>query len=204
MLFLDPKRPIVSCASATCDRCPVCAALHCHFTLRDLSRFLLIALPSFLVGGAGIYHRSGWMLVVWIVMIVGFFGFLEIRVMCSHCPHYAEPGHSLKCWANYGSPKLWRYRPGPMTLIEKIIFFSGLLAVWGYPLLFLIAGSQWVLLAVYLLATAGFFMALRRYLCSQCINFACPLNTVDDTVRRGFFDRNPGVAKAWGSDTKGP
>jgi len=72
------------------------------------------------------------------------------------------------------------------------------------PLLFLIAGSQWVLLAVYLLATAGFFMALRRYLCSQCINFACPLNTVDDTVRRGFFDRNPGVAKAWGSDTKGP
>ena len=133
-------------------------------------------------------------------MIVGFFGFLEIRVMCSHCPHYAEPGYSLKCWANYGSPKLWRYRPGPMILIEKTIFFGGFIVVWGYPLLFLLAGSQWFLLIVYVLSTTGFFMTLRKYFCSQCINFACPLNTVGETARRGFFDRNPEIAEAWGID----
>jgi len=204
MLFLDPKRPIASCVSATCDGCPVGTGLHCHFTLRDLTHFLLIALPSFLVGGAGIYYRSGWMLTVWIMVIIGCFGFLEIRVMCSHCPHYAETGHSLKCWANYGSPKLWRYRPGPMTLMEKVVFFSGFLVVWGYPLLFLVPGSQWFLLIVYILTTGGFFMTFGRYFCSQCINFACPLNTVDETVRRDFFERNPGIAEAWGIDTKGP
>ncbi|GAJ20475.1 unnamed protein product, partial [marine sediment metagenome] len=26
--------------------------------------------------------------------------------------------NTLKCWANYGSPKLWKYRPGPMSLNE--------------------------------------------------------------------------------------
>jgi hypothetical protein len=50
----------------------------------------------------------------------GCFGLLEIRVMCSHCPHYAEAGRLLKCWANYGSPKLWAYRPGPMCRMETL------------------------------------------------------------------------------------
>lgn len=203
MLFLDPDRPIVSCVSETCGGCPVATALHCHFTAGDLVYFLLIALPSFLIGGAGIYRRSGWMLALWIVVIIGFFGFLEIRVLCSHCPHYAEEGRSLKCWANYGSPKLWRYRPGPMNLMEKTVFFSGLIIVWGYPLLFLISGLQWFLLTVYLVVTAGFFMTFGRCFCSRCINFACPLNTVDDATRRKFFKRNPGNAKAWGIDAGG-
>lgn len=200
MLFLDPSKPIATCVSETCNGCPVSETLHCHFSLRDLIHFLLIALPSFLVGGAGIYHRNGWMLILWLIMVVGYFGFIEIRVMCSHCPHYAEPGSSLKCWANYGSPKIWKYRPGPMTLIEKIVFLGGFVVVWGYPLFFLIPGHQWFLLIVYALTVAGFFMTLNKFLCSQCINFSCPMNTVQDEVRRSFFERNPDVAKAWGID----
>jgi hypothetical protein len=200
MLFLDPRKPIATCVSETCNGCPVDETLHCHFSLRDLIHFLLIALPSFLIGGAGIYHSNGWMLILWLIIIVGYFGFIEIRVMCSHCPHYAEPGSSLKCWANYGSPKIWKYRPGPMTLIEKIVFWGGFVVVWGYPLFFLIPGHQWFLLIVYTLTVAAFFMTLKTFLCSQCINFACPMNTVQDDVRRLFFERNPNVAKAWGID----
>ena len=56
-----------------------------------------------------------WMTVFTIALCVGFFGFIETRVLCSHCPHYAEEGASLRCWANYGSPKLFKYRPGPMS-----------------------------------------------------------------------------------------
>lgn len=206
MLFLDPSKPIATCVSEICNVCPVGETLHCHFSLRDLIHFLLIASPSFLVGGAGIYHRNGWMLILWLIMVVGYFGFIEIRVMCSHCPHYAEPGSSLKCWANYGSPKIWKYRPGPMTLIEKIVFLGGFVVVWGYPLFFLIPGHQWFLLIVYVLTVAAFFMTLKTFFCSQCINFACPMNTVQDEVRRLFFERNPEVAKAfnlnWGAGHK--
>lgn len=104
--------------------------------------FLFISLPPFLLGGAGIYFVNGWMLIPWILFVIAFFGFIEIRVMCSHCPHYAEEEKSLKCWANYGSPKLWDYRPGPMTLIETVVFFGGFVIVGGYPLLFLLMSSQ--------------------------------------------------------------
>lgn len=202
MLFLDPDKPIVTCVGDSCKDCPVGERLHCHFSLRDLIHFLLIALPSFLLGGAGIYPASGWMFILWIFLVGAYFGFVEIRVMCSHCPHYAEAGNSLKCWANYGAPKIWQYRPGPMTLAEKVIFLGGFVVVWGYPLFFLIAYYKWFLLIVYLLTVGGFFMTLKTYLCSRCMNFACPLNTVADEVRSAFFKRNPVVAKACGVDAK--
>ena len=200
MKFPDPNKPIATCVSETCDNCSVRSALHCHFTLKDLTLFLVIALPSFLLGGAGIYHMNGWMLVPWLTLMIGYFGFVEIRVMCSHCPHYAEEGSTLRCWANYGSPKIWRYRPGPLTLPEKVVFFAGLALVWGYPLFFLIVELQLFLLVLYLLTTAGFYMTLRMFLCSQCMNFACPLNRVEDGVRSGFFECNPEVARAWSVD----
>jgi len=202
MKSFDPKKPIRTCISETCNNCNVSDTLHCHFTLKDLIHFYLIVSPSFLLGGAGVYYIGGWWLVPWLITMVGYFGFVEIRVMCSHCPHYAEEGSSLKCWANYGSPKIWKYRPGPMSFWENAVFIIGFGVVWGYPLLFLIAGSQFFLLIVYLVCVAGFFMTLKTFLCSQCMNFACPLNSVDLEVRRDFFKRNPELAKAWDIDIK--
>jgi len=81
--------------------------------------------------------------------------------------HYAEEKSSLKCWANYGSPKIWKYRSGPMTFLEKAVFLNGFEIVWGYPLLFLISGFQFFLLIVYLVSVAGFFMTLKIFLCSK-------------------------------------
>jgi hypothetical protein len=198
MAFLDPKKPLATCVAETCDNCPVHGTLHCHFQAGDLAHFALNALPMFLLGGAGIWRVEPWYLVPWLVIVLGYFGLLEIRVMCSHCPHYAEAGRSLQCWANYGSPRLWKYRPGPMTGMEKGLFVGGLVAVFGYPLVFLLVGIQWFLLAVYVLTSTGAFATLKIYLCSQCMNFACPLNGVRDETRRAFFERNPGVARAWG------
>jgi hypothetical protein len=200
MKFLDPNKPIATCVSETCDGCTVRKTLHCHFTSRDLMHFLLIAAPSFLSGGAGIYSLGAYGLIPWLIVIIGYFGFVEIRVMCSHCPHYAEEGSSLKCWANYGSPKIWKYRPGPMTYWEKVVFLGGFVIVWGYPLFFLIYGLQLLLLAVYLLTVAGFFTTLRMFLCSRCMNFACPLNRVEDEARVDFLKCNPEIAEAWDAD----
>ena len=197
-MFLDPRRPLTTCTATNCDGCPVSKDVHCHFQARDLTAFLLSAAPIFVIGGAGIIHVGAWWLAPWLVIILGYFGFIEIRVMCSHCPHYAEPGKSLQCWANYGSPRLWKYRPGPMTTAEKIVFESGILLIMAYPLVFLLAGLQWFLLAVYLLTTAGGYVTLRRSYCSQCMNFACPLNNVNEKIRAEFFKRNPVIARAWG------
>ena len=39
------------------------------------------------------------------------------------------------------------------------------------------------------------------FLCTRCVNFACPLNETDETARQAFFERNPTVAEAWAADT---
>jgi hypothetical protein len=197
MAFLDPSTPIATCKAANCAQCPVADSVHCHFRPAELGHFLLICLPGFLVGGAGVLAVGLAPLLVWVGVIVAFFGFIEIRVMCSHCPHYAEEGATLGCWANHGSPKLWKYRPGPMSTAENVVFFGGLVAVWGYPIGFFFVSGLWFLLGLYVLLNAGFFATLKMFLCSQCMNFACPLNSVPDSVRILFFERNPSVAKAW-------
>ena len=197
MAFPDPSQPIATCVANDCAGCPVQGKIHCHFRFRDLLYFLVISLPGLVIGGAGVLAAGAWHLVLWIAMMAGFFGFVEIRVMCAHCPHYVEEGKTLGCWANYGAPKLWQYRPGPMSAIEKWIFFTGFTVIWGYPLPSLILGAKWFLLVLYLLTNAGFFMTLKMFLCTRCMNFACPLNSVGKDVRDQFFQRNPSVAKHW-------
>jgi hypothetical protein len=197
MAFPDPSTPIATCEAESCAGCTVAGSIHCHFRGKDLLHFFLICTPSFLVAGAALL-AVGWIpFLVWIAGFIGFFGFIEIRVMCSHCPHYAEVGSTLGCWANHGSPKLWKYRPGPMSKAENVIFFTGLALVWGYPLPFFFVNGLWFLLSLYLVVTAGFFATLKMFLCCQCMNFACPLNGVPDSVRTLFFARNPSVARAW-------
>lgn len=197
MAFPDPTSPIATCSASSCAECPVSAKVHCHFRPKDLLHFLLICFPGFITGGAAIYMFSPWVFVMYLALMVGFFGLLEIRVMCSHCPHYAEEGSTLTCWANHGSPKLWKYRPGPMSAPEKFWFFAGLTCVWGFPLPFLLLTEAWLLLALYLLTSTAFFATLKLFLCSKCMNFACPLNSVDQASRELFLQRNVSVAEHW-------
>lgn len=203
MSFLDPTAPLSTCGESSCSGCEAGRTVHCHFRPLDLVHFLTIAIPSFLVGGAAVL-ASGWIpLVVWIGIVLLYFSVVEIRVMCSHCPHYAEEGSTLRCWANHGSPKLWRYRPGPMSFSEKFVFLAGFAVVWGMPLPFFVLEGLWFLGAVYLLVTAGFFLTLATHLCSRCMNFACPLNRVPEPARAAFFRCNPVLAEAWEREGRG-
>jgi len=193
-LFLDPDTPIATCSASDCANCELHDVVNCHFSFKQLARFLAFAILAMIVGGYGIFMFQPWFLLVWIVGFVSFFGFIEIRVMCSHCPHYAEPGSkTLRCWANYGSPRLWKYRPGPMSLGEKTIFFLGIAAIIGFPLAaFALNPVRIHVLALILyvaLISVGSFL-LKKHYCSICMNFACPLNSVDAEVRKVFLEKN--------------
>ena len=191
MLFLDPEKPLATCVSDSCEKCTVHDAVNCHFNFKQLMHFYVVVLPTFLLGGTGIYRTSGALLVVWLVFTAVFFLMIEIRVLCSHCPHYAEPGSSLKCWANYGILKLFKYRPGPMSLLEKSVLLGGFAAIWGFPTIFLVMGAQWFLLIGYLCAVLVFFINLKLLFCARCVNFACPLNGVETGTRKEFCKLNP-------------
>lgn len=107
-------------------------------------------MPLWLNAGYIIFMQNHFLFTIWIIFTFSYFGLIEIRVMCSHCPHYAEPEiKSLKCWTNYGSPKLWKYRPGPMSIIEKTIFIAGFL-IMLLPLVFILLTKKKVSVYAYL------------------------------------------------------
>ena len=197
----EVKNPYDICtwrSASECGACPIAGRLKCRYSKGDLLRFIglfLVFLVPALVGM--ILAGYGWFLLGWAGLAVIFFGFWEIRILCSHCPFYAEKGVTLHCIANYGCPKFWRYRPGPISGLEKIQLAIGFVMVCGYPFPFLILGEQSILLLVTALGLAVFFMGLQRCTCSRCVNFSCLLNRVPKEVVDEYLKRNPVMRKAW-------
>ena len=198
MRFLDPKKPISTCNRENCKKCGVEDTLYCHFSKKQLYIFWGAAFPVIIMGALGALLFEWRALVIYIVAVFSYFGLIEIRVMCSHCPHYAEPGEAfLRCWANYGSPKVWKYRPGPMSFWEKTVFLIGMAAVALSPGFFLFFSGRYSFLLFYLTYISIGFYALLTHLCTHCMNFACPFNRVKNDVREKFFEHNPVVKDAW-------
>lgn len=166
--------------------------LNVIFRPRQLLRFYLLVLPGFILGAIGIYRRGIAEFILWLVLIALFFGVIEIRVLCSHCPHYGKPGAFLRCWANYGMPRLWRYRPNLMSRFEKVTLLAGFAVVWGFPALYMIFEKNWIFLSIYLFLATGFFVILRLSNCRKCINFSCPLNGVSRELKEAFKQRYNG------------
>ena len=186
-------RPVSECAGCTLGE-----RLKCRFRVGDLLHFVGMfggfALPAVIgvIGGG-----YGWWLLGWLAFMLLFFELWEIRILCSHCPYYAETGHSLHCIANYSSLKLWRYHPEPMSQAEKIQLWIGFAILVGYPFPFLLLGHQFALALVALWGGVLFFWTLEKYTCSQCVNFSCPLNRVPKETVDAYLRRNPTMRDAW-------
>ena len=186
-------KPLNTCSQESCRSCSIRYELTCHLTLLKLLRFWFFVLPSLLIGGIIIYNHSINSFISWGLIIGLFFLLFGIRVLCTHCPHYNKPSRILRCWANYGVPKFWKYRPQPMNFTEKAILISGFSLVFGYPILFIPLIQSWIVLFIYLLSVAFFFVFMSRYNCSKCINFSCPFNRVNDKVREEFLKYNTSI-----------
>ena len=67
MMFLDADRPLPGCTAENCDGCEISEKLVCHYNIRQLMGFLVMAAPVFLLGG---YFRQGGLG----LLVVGLFG----------------------------------------------------------------------------------------------------------------------------------
>ena len=181
-----------------CTDCTIAGRLKCHFKLGDLLHFmglfLSIVLPAIIGMVLGGYS---WYILGWLVLLAILLGVWEIRVLCSHCPYFAEKDSTLRCFANYGLYKLWRYHPGPISRSGKIQFVIILILLTCYPFPFLILGGQYILafLTAWGIAISGW--TLQKFHCSQCVNFSCVLNRVPEEVVDEFLKRNPVMREAW-------
>lgn len=196
-----PNNPHDICTwrpEADCDGCSLACQLKCRYSCRHLLHFVgmfgVFVIPAFI---GVIQSGYGWYLLGWIAYWLIFFELWEIRILCSHCPYYAERGTTLHCIANYGSLKLWKYRPEPMSTLEKVQLWIGFAILGGYPFPFIILGRQYLWAIAALWGLVMFFWTLREYTCSRCVNFSCPLNTVPKEIIDAYLERNPVMRQAW-------
>ncbi|MCP4539639.1 MAG: hypothetical protein GY832_21085 [Chloroflexi bacterium] len=181
-----------------CQDCSIEGSLMCRFDSKDLVSFLINCLPFGVTAIAGtIYAGYGKYLLLWLVYSIFFFFVWEARILCSHCPMWAEEGRVLHCHANYGVVKIWKYRPGPMSKSEQIQFLVGALILIGFPFIFLLLGKETLLVWIGLAAIISAVFNLRKYTCSRCINFSCPMNVVPKSVVDRYLERNPNMRAAW-------
>ncbi len=190
--------------ASECADCSLADRLKCRFDRGDLLHFMAtfagFAIPAVIGVIQGGYGRY---LLGWAAFLMVFFQLWEIRILCSHCPYYAERGRTLHCIANYGSFKAWKYHPEPIGKSETVQLIIGFVILGGYPFPFLLLGGQfaWAFVAAWGLFV--FFWTLRKYTCSQCVNFSCFLNTVPQDVVDEYLERNPTMKEAWEKSRSG-
>jgi hypothetical protein len=202
---------------ADCGACEIRPALHCRWDKNILKSFIAVACPTFvatLIILVLIWILTGqwWPVAAYFLLVSAYFGY-EIRFLCSHCPFYAGGGRTLRCLGNNGAPKVWAYSPAPMTGGEKLLML-GLVATF-YIIVPSIAGIVLLWLAwsggmgsfalaatagVFIMALCGsavFFQIMKTFYCSMCVNFSCPLNTVEKRVVDDYLSKNDAMREAW-------
>lgn len=178
-------------AESICSDCTLSTRLMCRYERSDTLHFFMIILPFFVSSVGGVITAGyGWWLLGWLVYMLFFFFVWEARVLCSHCPYWAEEGRILHCHANYGVIKIWRFHPEPMSRSEQVQFIVGVLIFLLYPLVFTVLGGEYMLAGIGLVSATSFGYLLYRNICSRCVNFSCPLNNVPEEVVKAYQERN--------------
>ena len=126
-----------------------------------------------------------------IVSMLFFAGGIEWYVLCRHCPCYEHSGkdhgneNRFYCLANWGSPKLFKYKPGHISRAGQATFLGFVSFFLLFPILYFLDRWEFVL---FQLVVAFFFMVtLRHWGCSQCPNFGCILNCVPEEKKEQFL-----------------
>lgn len=163
---------------------------------------LLIAIIPVIIGlvFAGFYNPLVLALIFtgWIAYSLFFFFIWESRIICNHCPYYAnDTQRTLHCPVDKGKLKTSKYDPGPMRLSEKIQFVIGATIFALYPLPFLLIAGQIIPIIFLLGGVIIWIIVIQLTICPYCVNFSCPLNRVPKSVRNEFLNLNPVIKKAW-------
>lgn len=130
--------------------------------------------------------------VYFIISMLFFAGGIEWYVLCRHCPCYEHSGKEhgnegrFYCLANWGSPKLFKYKPGHISRAGQATFlgFTGFFLL--FPILYFL--DRWEFVLFQLLFTVFFMVTLRHWGCSQCPNFGCILNCVKEEDKEKFLE----------------
>jgi len=201
-----------------CENCSNKEYLDCRWERKLLLRFFYTMFPLFGFGIGGVITGAVFTGAWWRLGVVsGYFALfflMETRILCSHCPYYAEEGKILHCLANHGFIKYAKYHPGPMKGWEKTLLVSSFIlfaltfplaqiydiiiltankSTFGAPIIVAVS----TLFALTIIATITAFAVLFTKICPHCVNFSCPWNSVPKKIVDAYLERNPVMKEAW-------
>lgn len=145
--------------------------------------------------GLGSFVLTESMIMVAVFFLFGmlfFAGGIEWYVLCRHCPCYGYSGKAhgtegrFYCLANWGSPKLFKYKPGRINRGEQLVFLIWSSLFYALPILYLVDRLELVI--VQIIVIVAFFLTLRHWCCSTCPNFGCILNCVPAENKFEFLE----------------
>ncbi len=217
---MNKKNPHSICTWSDGEKCKSCK-LHNHLICRqdkDFRRKFMLSHLNFratiFFGMVYIGTFSGiWLpLIIYSIAFILNFAIIEPRMLCSHCPFYAEKGIILHCNTLFGMPKIWKYRPGPIKKYEMIIqFISGSLVdllpliFFGYGIYLLVLlnakSSDYVafsaIIFFHILLLLQLQKVIMKEVCTKCPNFSCALNKVPKDIKIHYIKNNPVIKDAW-------
>jgi len=214
----DPDCPAVCTWGdpSNCSECSMGGELNCRFERRRLGGFFAMVMPFIASSMAGLYLVSNfagnwWLLVAYLGFYLAFFVFLEALILCRHCPHYAGGGSTIRCHANYGLPRIWPYDPRPLNSAERVGILAGFGIFGLYPIAVEVyglwkgwsgpagwSGNLLTWITILNIATAiVLYVLLRRFYCTRCVNFGCPLNSTPTALIEAYLEKNPGMKRSW-------
>ena len=150
-------------------------------------------IASFLGLGSFVLTEGALMLVPYFLISMLFFaGGVEWYVLCRHCPCYEYSGkehgkeNRFYCLANWGSPKIFEYKPGRISRLGQATFL-----IWtGFYLLFPVVYllDRWELVLIQFVVASTFISSLRHWGCAHCPNSGCVLNCADQESKKRFLE----------------
>ncbi len=191
-----------------CESCSVDGKLMCSFNIKDTIYFILPVLGAWISWIVGFIHGfimdkiDPLFLIIFSITFLGymifFFQIWENKVLCSHCPYYSfEDEKYVKCYANYGIHKAWKYDPTPMSTFEKIQFLIGVVIFALPPLVVFVIFGLYLYFWISFALTLVWFISMHFLSCSRCPNFSCPLNNVPKEVVDNYLKHNSVMRAAW-------
>ncbi|MBN2467561.1 MAG: hypothetical protein JXD19_05365 [Deltaproteobacteria bacterium] len=133
---------------------------------------------SVIVGAHGISLESiPWALVYLGFVLLGML-FLFGYGICSHCPYIFEE-YSDCLFPPWGRiyRKIFKYRPEPLTMLDKIAFLTIMIGIPLFPQFWLFENhGALILFWIFYLPTACGFIF---YECRRCQHFGCPFNMAE-------------------------
>ena len=130
--------------------------------------------------------------VYFIITMVFFAGGLEWYVLCRHCPCYEHSGNEhgredrFYCLANWGSPKLFKYKPGHISRAAQATFLGFTSFFLLFPIFYYL--DRWEFVLFQIVMAISFIVTIRHWTCSHCPNFGCILNCVPEEKKEKFLE----------------